>query len=262
LASQKIFSAAGTVDDWFFLLENIKRTEERRSMADQYLSLKIKNYLQLAILFAALAGTGILLELTNLLDAAPWLHVVVIVMLDLFLLLGGIVIVLAVVRDRLAYYSNIDPLTGIMNRVSFWRILEREIRRVERYHHPLSMIMLDIDHFKAINDSRGSAVGDQVLKTMAEEIKKNIREIDFFARIGGEEFLILAPETDRERAANLAEKIRGTVEGIAFAAAGPVTVSLGVTQFCAGDRADLLLTKVDQALTQAKTSGRNRVVSN
>jgi diguanylate cyclase (GGDEF)-like protein len=149
-----------------------------------------------------------------------------------------------------------------MNRVSFWRVLEREIRRVERYRHPLAMIMLDIDHFKAVNDSQGAVVGDQVLKTMAQEIKKNIREIDFFARIGGEEFLILAPETSQERAVNLAEKIRETVAAISFAGAGPLTVSLGVTQFCAGDRADLLLKKVDQALTQAKAGGRNRVVCN
>jgi len=223
---------------------------------------KAKTYLLLGILFIALAGIGIYLELTNRLDAAPWLHAAVIVTLNLFLLLGCVTIVRGAVSDRLEYYSSVDPLTGIMNRVSFWRVLEREIRRVERYRHPLAMIMLDIDHFKVINDSRGSAVGDQVLKTMAREIKKNIREIDFFARIGGEEFLILAPETDRERAVNLAEKIRETVAATSFATIGPITVSLGVAQFCAGDRADLLLTKVDQALTQAKASGRNRVVCN
>ena len=87
---------------------------------------------------------------------------------------------------------------------------------------------------------------------MAAEIKKKIREIDFFARIGGEEFLILAPETEPEKAVNLAEKIRETVAATTFPEAGPVTVSLGVAQFCAGDRADLLLKRVDQALTRAK----------
>ena len=221
---------------------------------------KAKTYLLLGTLFIALAGIGIFLELTNRLDGDPWLHAAAIVMLNLLLLLGCVSVVRGAVSERLEYYSSIDPLTGIMNRVSFWRVLEREIRRVERYRHPLAMIMLDIDHFKAINDSQGSAVGDQVLKTMAGEIKKNIREIDFFARIGGEEFLILAPETDRERAVNLAEKIRETVAAISFVKAGPITISLGVTQFCAGDRADLLLTKVDQALTRAKAGGRNRVV--
>jgi diguanylate cyclase (GGDEF)-like protein len=226
------------------------------------LLLKTKTYLLLAILFAAAAGTGLYLELTDRLDAVPWLHAAVIVLLNLFLLLGCITVVRAAFKDRLEYYSSVDTLTGIMNRVSFWRVLEREIRRVERYRHPLAMIMLDIDHFKAINDSRGSAVGDQVLKTMAREIKKNIREIDFFARIGGEEFLILAPETDREKAMNLAEKLRETVAAIPFPDAGQVTISLGVVQFCAGDRADLLLTKVDQALTQAKAGGRNRVACN
>ena len=222
---------------------------------------KAKTYLLLGGLFIALAGIGVYLELTNSLDGVPWLHAAAIIMLNLLLLLGCFVVVRGVVSDRLEYYSSIDPLTGIMNRIAFWRVLEREIRRVERYRHPLAMIMLDIDHFKAINDSRGSAIGDQVLKTMAGEIKKNIREIDFFARIGGEEFLVLAPETDLERAVNLAEKIRETVAAASFAKAGPVTISLGVTQFCAGDRADLLLTKVDQALTRAKAGGRNRVVS-
>ena len=221
---------------------------------------KSKIYLLMGALFITLTVTGIYLEWNNRLDGFPWLHAAVIGLLNLLLLLGCFIIVRGAVRDRIEYYSRIDPLTGIMNRVSIWRVLEREIRRVERYRHPLAMIMLDIDHFKAINDAHGSAVGDQVLKTLAGEIKKNIREIDLFARIGGEEFLILAPETDSEKAHTLAEKIRETVAAISFAKAGPVTISLGVTQFCAGDRADLLLTKVDQALTQAKAGGRNRVV--
>jgi diguanylate cyclase (GGDEF)-like protein len=224
------------------------------------ISAKAKTVLVLAILFAALAGAGVTLELTNSLDGLPWLHAAWIVLLDLLLMLGCLVVIRGAFSGRLEYVSSIDPLTGVMNRVSFWRVLEREIRRVERYRHPLSMIMLDIDHFKTINDTRGSAAGDQVLRTLAGEIRKNIREIDFFARIGGEEFLILAPETDRESAVNLAEKVRETVAAICFATAGPVTVSLGVAQFCAGDRADLLLTRVDRALTQAKAGGRNRVV--
>jgi diguanylate cyclase (GGDEF)-like protein len=224
------------------------------------LALRRGTYFLLAILFLLLAGTGILLELGNRLDGIPWLHAAGILLLDLLLLLGSLIVIRSTVVDRLEYYASADPLTGAMNRISFWRVLEREIRRVERYRHPLAMIMLDIDHFRAVNDSAGQKVGDLVLKTMVREIKKSIRELDFFARIGGEEFLILAPETDREKALNLAEKIRTTVAAIPFAGAGQVTVSLGVVQFCAGDRADLLLKKVDQALTQAKVGGRNRVV--
>ena len=225
------------------------------------LMLKTKPLALLALLFAALAGTLLFLELTNRLDGAPWLHAAVIVLLNLLLLLGVAVVVRAAASDRLDYYSSIDPLTGIMNRVSFWRVLEREIRRVERYRHPLAILMLDIDHFKAVNDAHGSAAGDQVLKTLAGAIQKKIREIDLFARIGGEEFLVVAPETDRQNAVNLAEKLRETVAAIPFPGVGQVTISLGVAQFCAGDRADLLLTKVDRALTQAKAGGRNRVVS-
>jgi diguanylate cyclase (GGDEF)-like protein len=226
------------------------------------LLLKTKTYMLLAGLFLALAGAGTWLELANFLDAVPWLHAAAILLLDMFLLLGAIAVIRSSVRDRLEYYASIDPLTGIMNRVSFWRVLEREIRRVERYRRPLAMIMLDIDHFKALNDARGEQVGDRVLKSMAAEIKKKIREIDFFARIGGEEFLILAPETEQDKALNLAEKIRETVAATTFPEAGPITVSLGVAQFCAGDRADLLLKRVDEALTRAKAQGRNRVAGN
>lgn len=226
------------------------------------LLMKTKTYVLLAGLLLALAGAGTWLELANFLDTAPWLHVAVILLLDMLLLLGCIAVIRSSVRDRLEYYASVDPLTGIMNRVSFWRVLEREIRRVERYRRPLAMIMLDIDHFKALNEARGEQVGDRVLKSMVAEIKKKIREIDFFARIGGEEFLILAPETEQEKALNLAEKIRETVAATTFPEAGPITVSLGVAQFCAGDRADLLLKRVDEAVTRAKAQGRNRVASN
>jgi diguanylate cyclase (GGDEF)-like protein len=226
------------------------------------LLMKKNTYLLLGGLFLALAGAGTWLELGNFLDGAPWLHAAAILLLNMLMLLGCIAVIRASVRDRLEYYASIDPLTGIMNRVSFWRVLEREIRRVERYRRPLAMIMLDIDHFKALNDARGEQVGDRVLKSMAAEIKKKIREIDFFARIGGEEFLILAPETEQEKAVNLAEKIRETVAATTFAEAGPITISLGVAQFCAGDRADLLLKRVDEAVTRAKAQGRNRVASN
>jgi diguanylate cyclase (GGDEF)-like protein len=226
------------------------------------LLMKPRTYLLLAGLIIVLAAAVTWLELANLLDSSPWLHAAVILLSNLLLLLGCIAVIRAAVRDRLEYYASIDPLTGIMNRVSFWRVLEREIRRVERYRRPLAMIMLDIDHFKSLNDARGPQVGDKVLKSMAAEIKKKIREIDFFARIGGEEFLILAPETEREQALNLAEKIRETVAATAFPDAGPVTVSLGVAQFCAGDRADLLLKRVDEAMTRAKAQGRNRVACN
>jgi len=223
------------------------------------LLIKTKTYVLLAILFLAVAGGAAWLELAGLLDGSPWLHAAVIFLSYSLLLLGAIAVIRFSIRDRLAYYASIDPLTGIMNRVSFWRVLEKENRRVERYRRPLAIIMLDIDHFKAINDSRGQQAGDGVLKSMAAEIKKNIRETDFFARIGGEEFLVLAPETELEKAVNLAEKIRETVAGLGFPEAGPVTVSLGVARFCAGDRADLLLKRVDEALTRAKALGRNRV---
>ena len=119
--------------------------------------------------------------------------------------------------------------------------------------------MFDIDHFKKVNDTYGHAVGDYVLKTLSQIAKKNIREIDYLIRWGGEEFIVIALDTKLRGAEVLAEKIRKAIEDYNFEKVGRVTVSFGVTQFTQDDTEDSFMKRADDALYQAKEKGRNRV---
>ncbi len=155
--------------------------------------------------------------------------------------------------------AHTDPLTGIGNRLLFSKQLEEELERVKRYDTPLSIIMLDIDFFKKINDTYGHGIGDEVLKKLTEVISKNLRKLDKFFRIGGEEFVILLPGTDIEKAKIVAEKLRELVCKTKFNKVNKVTISIGVTQARKDDTPDTLLTRVDKTLYKAKNNGRNRV---
>jgi diguanylate cyclase (GGDEF)-like protein len=121
------------------------------------------------------------------------------------------------------------------------------------------MAIFDIDHFKRINDTFGHSIGDFILKTIAEIIKKNIRTTTYLFRWGGEEFVILIPEIDLEGAKIHAERLRRAIEEHVFGEAGAITASFGVSQFEDGDSADTFLKKADAALYKAKSNGRNRV---
>ena len=119
--------------------------------------------------------------------------------------------------------------------------------------------MFDIDHFKKINDTYGHTTGDIVLKEIAQVVTETIRKYDIVARWGGEEFVILVPNSKAEETALMAEKIRETIEKYAFTEAGTVTCSFGVTEYKDGDSIDSLVTRADEALYKAKEQGRNRV---
>jgi diguanylate cyclase (GGDEF)-like protein/PAS domain S-box-containing protein len=164
-------------------------------------------------------------------------------------------------QDALEQQASYDALTGAMNRHRFNDLLAREQERVSRYHSPAALIMLDIDHFKAVNDSHGHAAGDLVLQRVAELARERLRDTDLLARWGGEEFLILLPETDLDGAAILAEGLRRTVAGHAFGDPGDVTVSQGVVALAPGETVTALMERVDAALYTAKAAGRNRVES-
>ncbi len=175
---------------------------------------------------------------------------------------------IAIVRDiaerkrseaTLRQLATTDALTGIFNRRHFNTSLETEIRRAQRYHLPLALILFDIDHFKRINDVFGHPAGDQVLKHMADLVRGTIREPDMFARWGGEEFVILTPGNDADGARKLAEKLRKEMEKYRFPEVGTVTSSFGVTALQADDKAEDFLKRVDSALYQAKKMGRSRV---
>ncbi len=151
-----------------------------------------------------------------------------------------------------------DELTGLYNRRYFNQVLPREIERAKRYDNPLSFIMYDIDHFKKVNDNFGHQAGDMVLKTISDIVLKNIRNVDFVFRIGGEEFVILLIETDKKDAYIVAEKIRRIVEQYDFGNVGSVTISLGVTGLRKSDTLSRIMKRIDDALYHSKNSGRNR----
>lgn len=160
--------------------------------------------------------------------------------------------------ERRARY---DQLTGLYNRAHTEETLKAEVGRTQRYNNPLSVMLFDIDHFKRINDTHGHDVGDSVLREVANRVRRSLRRVDLVGRWGGEEFLVILAETDRDSAMLVAENLRQTVENGRYGIPGAVTVSVGVAQFCAGDSSESLVRKADQALYQAKRNGRNQVVT-
>ena len=158
-----------------------------------------------------------------------------------------------------------DPLTGLYNRRGFSEIGYREVERARRYKRPLSVIMLDIDHFKKVNDTYKHAVGDEVLRILAQRCRNRTREVDILGRYGGEEIVILLPETDRAGGLQAAEHLRKDVAEEPFETeVGPlwITISLGVTDSMGGEcELDELVDRADAAMYAAKQAGRNRVMS-
>jgi diguanylate cyclase (GGDEF)-like protein len=161
-------------------------------------------------------------------------------------------------KHELEHLTLSDPLTHIGNRRKYEKFLVEELSRACRYKTPLSLIVFDIDHFKRVNDEYGHSIGDAVLKEYAQLILSNLRESDELFRIGGEEFVIIAPHTNKEEAALLAEKLRKKVQE--HRKVVPITFSFGVTQYKICEDESTFFMRADKALYQAKESGRNRVV--
>lgn len=162
---------------------------------------------------------------------------------------------------KLREISVIDSLTGTYNRRYLLKCLNSLRKTAEKYGQTFSVILLDIDHFKAINDTFGHVAGDKVLKKVCRTIKNNIRETDIFGRLGGEEFMVILPETHKEQAFVVAERIRQDISNITWAGQDmKITVSGGVYQYN-NEKLIELLKKVDNFLYQAKNSGRNRIES-
>jgi len=168
---------------------------------------------------------------------------------------------------RLEELSQTDALTGLHNRYFFDQRIEHELARARRYGSPLAVVMMDIDHFKQVNDGHGHPFGDLVLRGVAQTLKRCLRNVDTLARYGGEELVAVLPETPRPEGIAVAERLRQAVEAERFESAGrrvPVTISLGVA---VGPRPLVespheLLKLADAALYRAKESGRNQVCSN
>lgn len=166
---------------------------------------------------------------------------------------------LAVRNDVLEHLAARDELTGLSNRRTLDETLALEVARAERYDRPLSIIMLDIDRFKAVNDTHGHPAGDSVLIETAERLRASLRISDIPGRWGGEEFMIICPETGLDTAAQLAERLRQKYETTAFSGVGSLTASFGVATHRKGRLAKDILRSADEALYRAKQAGRNQV---
>ena len=168
------------------------------------------------------------------------------------------------IEQELKRLATTDTLTGAANRRSFFELADQEFKRVLRYKNLVAFLLLDIDHFKTINDNYGHQGGDEVLKIFVCACKNELREAAVFGRIGGEEFAVLLPETDQQSARLVAERIRQKIENMVIAfeeQSIKITVSIGVATIAIVDKSlDQVFQRADAALYQAKNSGRNRVV--
>ena len=197
-------------------------------------------------------------------------HLVATAMIENQILVGAEIVFQDITRRKqleaeLTRLATTDGLTGLANRRHFIQQLEMEIARIQRNAAPAVLLMLDLDHFKRVNDSYGHAGGDAVLQAFAHATQGNLRKIDLAGRLGGEEFAILLPETGLEPALHFAERLRQHIETMTVASNGEqiqITVSIGLTGITHADtQADATLARADTALYQAKAGGRNQVVT-
>lgn len=211
--------------------------------------------------------------LTTLLSAGVWmiadwqhtpdLSVLLIneaVRLSVFVLVVVLVDRLRSALDRESALARLDPLTRLSNRRDFEERGDVEIARARRYGHPLTLISLDLDNFKAVNDRDGHAAGDRLLRAVAESLSANIRATDVVARTGGDEFVILLPETDSEAAGEIAAKLQERLRQAMRAGGWPVTASFGVlTSARAPESIDALVRGADRLLYDAKGKGKDAI---
>jgi diguanylate cyclase (GGDEF)-like protein len=171
---------------------------------------------------------------------------------------------LEVQTELLSKLAAFDDLTGVYNRRSMFHHLEAELSRCRRYGRSITVLMVDIDHFKRVNDEHGHLVGDQALRFVATTLQNELRSMDFLCRYGGEEFCAILPETNRAGAARAGERLRSAIERTEFKQERvrlPLTVSVGATSWTANEGTEIpdLLQRADSALLEAKRSGRNKV---
>src|SRR6266853_852121 len=183
------------------------------------------------------------------------------VTLTLTIILANIVLSIIVdLHRRLLDQAIVDPLTGIFNRRHMERCLSDAIERKRRNSGPASLLLIDVDRFKRINDQFGHAKGDAVLKGIVSLVAKRSRKLDLLFRIGGEEFMLLLPDTQEAAAALVAEQLRGSVAESPLLDDRRLTVSIGVGELRPGESLDSWMKHADDALYAAKKAGRNRVV--
>ena len=164
--------------------------------------------------------------------------------------------------NRIEQFAELDELTGIMNRRTIMRALDDELTRSQRTGRPCSVALIDLDHFKRVNDTYGHPTGDEVLRTFAITMFANIRSVDRFGRYGGEEFLLVLPDMPADGAARAMDRLRAIVADLDWSAFSPgmkVTLSAGVATLKPNETTDSFLARADSALYTAKAQGRNRI---
>ena len=171
------------------------------------------------------------------------------------------IVTLIEAKEIISQRAYMDGLTGVANRNRFEEVFEKELTRSRRYKDVFSLAIVDIDNFKNFNDTFGHLIGDEVLISLAQNIQKNLRASDFFARWGGEEFIILFINTKLEDAFSSSENFRMAIEELQHPSAGKITASFGLTQYREGDTLDSMFHRADGALYKAKEHGRNCVES-
>lgn len=215
---------------------NAITNQDREQIVNRHISIEIKGYVDYKLIFQIAAFLGLLTVIS-----LYWNYK------------------LNKLNDRLIKIAQTDVLTGLYNRTKLNEQFHFEHTRAVRYGRPFSVIMLDIDHFKKINDGFGHLIGDKVLIDFASLAQKCVRNCDIIGRWGGEEFLVLCPETELKDAVLIAERIRQSVKEYPFATGHPHTISAGVAAFILDDTEDSLLQRADTALYKAKNSSRDRV---
>jgi len=163
--------------------------------------------------------------------------------------------------DQIGQIASYDKLTSVYNRYMFEEILQKEVKRARRYGRPLSLVMVDVDYFKEINDRYGHQAGDLVLREIATTLKESVRDADIVSRWGGEEFVLILPNTNLEQAVSIAEKLRVIIEERRFEKGARLTCSFGVTAFHEEDTISTIFARIDKALYRAKEFERNNVQS-
>lgn len=198
-------------------------------------------------------------------DTVNYIYVLLSGMQPLFLSIGFLLLYSEILQGEMRQLARVDPLTGVKNRLALNEAVNQMLAQAARVERPLGVLMIDADHFKSVNDRFGHGGGDKVLLALVDAIRSTLRASNVIGRIGGEEFVVLAPDSSLEQVRVLAERIRATVEATPLMIDGhllQLTVSIGVAVAQSGERdAAGLLRRADGALYAAKHAGRNRVVA-
>lgn len=183
-----------------------------------------------------------------------------VLLLGVFLIMTYFISVLKQANDREKERAGTDYLTGVANSRHFYEWAESELERARRYKHPLTIVYMDIDQFKAVNDQMGHAAGDQLLKKVAETMRRNIRSVDMIARIGGDEFVMLFPETGPEEAPIVVQRVQRELMKVVAEKKWPITFSLGVVSCLkCPDTLQHLVSAADRMMYAAKAAGKNTI---